>query len=70
MGECMNPSVLRKTWAVVESTPLTTLLDLSDADLVKTLVAQVVSQNRFSSEETQSISTYLYSKTTLIRDLA
>lgn len=66
----MNPSVLRKTWAAVESAPLNNLLGLSDADLVKALLAKVVSQSPLSLDEEKSISLYLYSKTTLIRDLA
>ena len=66
----MNPVVLRKTWSVVATAPLSSLLGLSDADLVKELVAKVVSQTPLSHEEEKSISTYLYSKTTLIRDLA
>ena len=66
----MNPAVLRKTWAAVEAAPLNHLLGLSDADLVKALVAKVVSQTPLSLEEEKSISSYLSSKTTLIRDLA
>lgn len=70
LGESMNPSVLRKIWAAIEAAPLINLLGLNDADLVQVLVTQVISQNRLSNEETECISTYLYSKTTLIRDLA
>ena len=66
----MNPSVLRKTWAAINAAPLITLIDLSDTDLVNALVAQVVAQTPLSHEETKCISTYLSSKTTLIRDLA
>lgn len=66
----MNPSVLRKTWSAIEAAPLSNLLGLSDADLVKTLVETVVSQTPLSIEEEERVSSYLSSKTTLIRDLA
>lgn len=66
----MNPSVLRKTWAVVNAAPLRSLIDLSDTDLVNVLVAQVVANTPLSTEEAESISSYLSSRTTLIRDLA
>ena len=66
----MNPAVLRKTWAAVNAAPLTTLIRLNDTDLVNALVAQVGAQTPLSTEETRSISTYLSSRTTLIRDLA
>lgn len=66
----MNPSVLRKTWAVVNAAPLRNLIDLSDTDLVNTLVAQVMDKNPISTEEAETISSYLSSRTTLIRDLA
>ena len=65
----MNPMVLRKIWAAVDAAPSSSLLGLSDADLVKTVFDKVVSQTPLSHEEEKSVSTYLYSKTTLIRDL-
>lgn len=66
----MNSSTLRYLWSVIEKTQTNTLLKLNDTDLVKQLLKQLDVNKTLSSEETSTISTYLYSRTTLIRDLA
>ncbi|GAB1540053.1 hypothetical protein NUACC21_27220 [Scytonema sp. NUACC21] len=66
----MNSSTLRYLWSVIEETQISTLLRLDDTDLVKQLLKQLDAKKLLSSEETNSVSTYLYSRTTLIRDLA
>ncbi|MBR8836098.1 MAG: hypothetical protein DSM106950_19250 [Stigonema ocellatum SAG 48.90 = DSM 106950] len=66
----MNSSTLRYLWSVVEQTQANTLLKLNDTDLVKQLLKQLDAKIALTSEETSTISTYLYSRITLIRDLA
>ncbi|MBW4586165.1 hypothetical protein G7B40_024855 [Aetokthonos hydrillicola Thurmond2011] len=66
----MNSSTLRYLWSVVEQTQTNTLLKLNDTDLVKQLLKQLDASIALTSEETTTIRTYLYSRTTLIRDLA
>ncbi len=66
----LNSSTLRQLWSVVEETQSNTLLRLDDADLVKQLIGKVDSQKSLSSEESNTLMAYIYSRTTLIRDLA
>ena len=66
----MNSSTLRYLWSVIEKTQTNTFLKLNDTDLVKQLLTQLDTNKTFSSEETCTLSTYLYSRTMLIRDLA
>lgn len=66
----MNSSILRHLWSVVEETQSNVLLRLNDTELVKQLLSQLASKKILSSEEIDSVSLYLYSKTSLIRDLA
>ncbi|WP_422730892.1 hypothetical protein [Nostoc cycadae] len=66
----VNSKILRQLWAVVEQTQSSTLLGLSDKDLVKLLLGQIESNKVLDSEETLSLTDYIYSRTLLIRDLA
>lgn len=66
----MNSSILRHLWSVVEETQSNVLLRLNDTELVKQLLSQLASKKILSSEEIDTVSLYLYSKTSLIRDLA
>ncbi|HTL88358.1 MAG TPA: hypothetical protein VL134_03095 [Leptolyngbya sp.] len=66
----MNPTLLRQIWSLVEATQANHLLNLDDAHLVQSLVGQVEKQQPLDSEETTQLSGYLYSRLTLIRDLA
>ena len=66
----MKSSTLRYLWSVIEKTQTDTLLKLNDTDMVKQLLKQLDVNKTFSSEETSTINTYLYSRTTLIRELA
>ena len=71
MNVCLiNSKMLRKLWSVVEQTQTSTLVGLSDPDLVHQLLRQLDSQEVLSSEEINSLNTYLFSRTQLIRDLA
>jgi hypothetical protein len=66
----VKSSTLRYLWSVIEKTQTDTLLKLNDTDMVKQLLKQLDVKKTFSSEETSTINTYLYSRITLIRDLA
>jgi hypothetical protein len=66
----MNSKTLRQLWSVVEQTQSSTLLGLNDTDLVKQLLKQLDSNKLLSSEETHTVSAYIFSRTRLIRDLA
>jgi hypothetical protein len=66
----MNPTFIRQVWALVEATQTTHLISLDDANLVQSLLRQFKLQQPLNSEETQQLSSYLYSRLTLIRDLA
>ncbi|MGK7926860.1 MAG: hypothetical protein AB4290_16735 [Spirulina sp.] len=66
----MNASILRQFWVSVEQTQATTLLNLSDTELVTRLVQQLGNKHPFSREEETFWGRYIRSKTPLIRDLA
>jgi hypothetical protein len=66
----INANILRQVWSVVEQTQSTTLLRLSDSDLVSQLLTQLDKQQTLTSEEINSVNSYLFSRTHLIRDLA
>jgi hypothetical protein len=66
----MNSSTLRQLWSVIEENHTSVLLSLGDGDLVKQLLNQLNRKNPLSKEEASKVSAYLYSKTSLIRDLA
>ncbi len=66
----LDSSILRQIWAVIEETQTSVLLKLNDPDLVNQLLRQFNGAKALSNEEVSSVSAYLYSKTTLIRDLA
>ncbi|ABA20811.1 conserved hypothetical protein [Trichormus variabilis ATCC 29413] len=66
----VNSKTLRQIWSLVEQTQSSTLLRLSDTDLVKQLLRQLNSQQALSIEEINSVNSYLSSRTNLIRDLA
>ncbi|MBD2363599.1 hypothetical protein [Anabaena sp. UHCC 0399] len=66
----INSKILRQIWSVVEQTQSSTLLRLSDPDLVSQLLTQLDREQALTSEEINSVNTYLFSRTNLIRDLA
>lgn len=66
----VNSKILRQLWAVVEQTQSSTLLGLSDPDLVKLLLGKIESNKFLNDEETCSLADYISSRTVLIRDLA
>jgi len=66
----INPSVLRIVWSVVESVPSNNLLSSSDTALVSTVVDHTSNQTPLSEEDVYSLSQYIRSKISLIRDVA
>ncbi len=66
----VNSNILRQLWSTVEQTQTSTLLGLNDTDLVKQLLGQMNNQKDLNSEETNTLSAYISSKISLIRDLA
>ncbi len=66
----MESSTLRQIWSVIEENQANVLLGLCDAELVRQLLVQLGGKQTLSIEESGKISTYLYSRTNLIRDLA
>jgi hypothetical protein len=66
----INVSRLRQLWNVVEQTQANLLLNLNDGELVKQILQQISYRETLSSEESDKLSTYIHSRTSLIRDLA
>ena len=66
----MDFSTLRQLWSVVECTPASIILSLSDRDLIHNLVGQLENKTRLTTEESSTVKVYIRSKTCLIRDLA
>lgn len=66
----VNSSTLRQVWSLIEETQSSVLLRLNDTELVKQLLSQLDNKIALSSEEISNLSGYLYSRTSLIRDLA
>lgn len=66
----MNSSKLRQFWSVVEGTHAGILLKLNDHELVHQLIRQLEDSDWFTAEETATVSNYIRSKVSLVRDLA
>lgn len=66
----MTPKVLRQLWSVVETTQSHTLLKLDDPNLVQWLLKQINLQLSLDPSENNILSDYIYSRLSLIRDLA
>lgn len=66
----MTPFLLRQIWSVVEATQAQVLLSLDDASLVQWLLRQLGMQRSLNAQEADLLQDYLWSKVSLIRDLA
>ena len=66
----MSPKTLRLLWSVIEETQPSILLELNDTELIKQLLVQINKKQHLSSEEVTTVNTYIYSRISLIRDLA
>jgi hypothetical protein len=66
----LSTIMLRQLWTVVEETQAMVLLRLSDTDLVRQILGQLQGRSPLTSEEANSLETYICSRTHLIRDIA
>ena len=66
----MTPATIRYFWSLIESTQTHVLLKLDDPSLVQWLLKQVDQGRSLNNEESNMLSDYIYSRLTLIRDLA
>ncbi|MDY7015083.1 MAG: hypothetical protein SVX43_16100 [Cyanobacteriota bacterium] len=66
----MTPVMLRQLWALVENTQAPLLLNKDDPSLVEWLLRQMSDRCSLEARETELLSAYIRSKTSLIRDLA
>ena len=66
----MNITLLRQTWKLIEKTQTSELLETNDAELVQKLLHKLDRQQPLENNDRNHLSTYLSSKTALIRDLA
>jgi len=68
--EAVDSLILRQLWTVIEDTHIALLLNLNDAELVDQLLREFAHQRTLTAEEMDLVSSYLYSRLGLIRDLA
>ncbi len=66
----MTPTMLRQLWSLIENTHSQVLLRLDDTSLVHLLIKQLENRNHLDGREADILTDYLYSKISLIRDLA
>jgi hypothetical protein len=66
----ITPHMMRQLWAVVESTQVSTLLQVDDSTLIQLLLRQFVSEQAIDAQAAHSLNTYIQSKLPLIRDTA
>ena len=66
----MEVSTLRQIWSLIEKTQTNTLLQFNDTDLVEWLLGQIEKRKSLFLEENNILTTYIPSKSSLIRDLA
>lgn len=66
----MTPKMMRQLWAMIESTQVNTLLQLDDLNLVQWLLKQFSAQQVIDAQEASSLTSYINSRLSLIRDTA
>ncbi|MEO1592118.1 MAG: hypothetical protein AAFU71_12605 [Cyanobacteria bacterium J06632_22] len=66
----MDPTLLRQLWSVVEASHSSVLLTLDDSHLVEWLMSQLAEERGFDPAHAGSLSDYIRSRLSLIRDLA
>ncbi|MEN9518274.1 MAG: hypothetical protein RLZZ381_862 [Cyanobacteriota bacterium] len=66
----MNTTLLRQTWNLIETTNAWELLEASESDLIQRLLQRLDAQKPLADRERVSLSNYLQSKMSLIRDTA
>ncbi|MBV8883898.1 MAG: hypothetical protein JO235_07840 [Chroococcidiopsidaceae cyanobacterium CP_BM_RX_35] len=66
----MTPTTMRQLWTMIESTQVSTLLQLDDLALVQWLLKQFTAQQVLAEPEISSLNSYINSRLHLIRDTA
>jgi DNA-binding transcriptional regulator/RsmH inhibitor MraZ len=66
----LNITLLRQAWNLIERTNASELLDISETELIQRLLNRLDAQIPLDQQERVSLSTYLHSKISLIRDSA
>jgi succinate dehydrogenase flavin-adding protein (antitoxin of CptAB toxin-antitoxin module) len=62
--------MLRQLWSLIETTQTNLLLKQDDASLVQWILKQFKQKRSLDTQEADIISDYIYSRISLIRDLA
>lgn len=66
----LDIKIIRMVWGFVETLNPSSLLKLSDGELIQNLIIQVEKASCLSPQDSQNLLKYIGSKTLLIRDLA
>lgn len=66
----MPPVLLNQVWKLVDTTPNSQLLGLSDHALVDWLSQRLTERQELTHIELEMVKTYIRSRVTLIRDIA
>lgn len=66
----MNTKLLRQTWNLIEATNAWELLESSESELIHVLLMRLDAQKPLAERERTTISDYLHSKISLIKDTA
>ncbi|MDJ0719819.1 MAG: hypothetical protein QNJ54_37285 [Prochloraceae cyanobacterium] len=66
----LHASTLHKLWSLIEKTSTQTLLNKTDKELALYLLTQLENKQILNLQDYESVLNYIYSKITLIRDLA
>ena len=66
----LDIKIIRMVWDFVETLHPSSLLKLSDIELIQKLINEIEKASFLSPEDIQNLSKYIGSRTRLIRDLA
>lgn len=66
----MNPMMLRRFWALIETTRTNMPLSLDDNSLSQWVLRQVRSEQSFNTAEADVLNDYIQTRLPLIRELA
>lgn len=66
----LTPMMIRRLWALIESTQVTILLQFEDSALVQLLLNQFAAQQSIDAQVAINLNSYIQAKLPLIRDTA
>ncbi|MBW4520520.1 MAG: hypothetical protein KME16_12565 [Scytolyngbya sp. HA4215-MV1] len=66
----LTSTLLRLTWTVIEETPTSQLMLLTDTALVRLILQKMAQKMMLTGEEVYELYSYIGSKISLIRDIA